>query len=104
MCVNVGENSWNQNLNTLEPDRPQHKGRPPYTTLVPSPSSILPPHSSLRAFYLPPYKVKKFGTCFIGVIIPVFKFLGVFAKLRKATISFLPIRPSGSRWTNFHEI
>jgi hypothetical protein len=38
------------------------------------------------------------------------EFLGVFAKLLKATVSFMSFRPSawnnsaGSHWTDFHEL
>jgi hypothetical protein len=59
-------------------------------------------HSKSEGSWLPSY------ACYILCVVP---FLGVFSKLRKATISFvMSVRPSvrmkqlGSHWTDFNEI
>jgi hypothetical protein len=50
----------------------------------------------IRPFALssPPPPTQQFGTWFISAVIPALEFLGEFVKLRKATISFLSVRPA----------
>ena len=60
----------------------------------PDPRTVQGVASRYTAYSIPAHIVLKYGS----------QFLGAFAKLRKATISFVRVEQLGSHWTDFHEI